>query len=188
MKIKEHPILFSTEMIKAILDGKKTQTRRVIKPSPVWIAEFNIPFKTHDADPHGIINCPYGKSGDLLYVRETFCILPEERPRIWFKAGDENLFNLTKSNSKKPHLYTWEPAIHMPKKYARIWLKVKDIRIEHLNTITRKDIIKEGVCDESEKNFMDLWISLWDSIKKKSGYGWDTNPYVWVVEFERIER
>lgn len=192
--MKEHPILFSTSMVKAILSGQKTMTRRVIKNSLIspkfisgdWIETGN------DDTRHFYLKCPYGKIDDLLWVRETFCILPEEPVRILFKEKDQRLFDLTKSNSKKPHLYQWKPSIHMFKKYARIWLKIKDIRVERLQDITEEDAMDEGITlpkffdpQEEQPEPSLLFRGLWDSINKERGYGWDTNPWVWVIEYEK---
>lgn len=85
--MKERPILFSGPMVRAILDGSKTQTRRVINPQPVWVGEPSIPFKTDDCDPKGIINCPYGLVGDRIWVRETWAdVNTPEGPAICYRS------------------------------------------------------------------------------------------------------
>jgi hypothetical protein len=202
--MKERPIIFNTEMVQAILDGRKTQTRRVIKPSKYsrtqfkWYGEhplggwwgsdvdpneYNIPPGHDEGFP-----CPYGAPGDLLWVRETWRICDGV---VSYKA-DDKYFN-----------YPCKPSIHMPKKYARIWLKVLDVRVERVQEISIKDIFAEGVDDmvllpmESTPDLPEFhncaqgqmrtgFEILWDSINAKRGYSWEINPYVWVIEFERI--
>lgn len=189
MKIR--PILFNTEMVRAILEGRKTCTRRVLKQ----------PFEVH---PNGYITkprgnerlCPYippYQPGDILYVRETWCkgSYGNEKEKYYYKADDNNFF------------CTWHPSIHMPKEAARIWLKVTDVRVERLQEITMDDCHREGINiatssvtdGETLKRNHDFSLekfeTLWNSTIKKSDldrYGWDANPYVWVVEFERCEK
>lgn len=185
--MKERPIIFSTAMVQAILSGHKTMTRRVIKQQPVWVGDPSVPFKTQDADPKGIIDCPYGKPGDLLWVRETWRKTePHEYDapvQIEYKAGHDHACELT-----------WKPSIHMPKKYARIWLKVTGVRVERLQDISNADEISEGYpgCNIYGQHIPwsphGWFMSLWDSINIQRGYGWDKNPWVWVIEFERVDR
>lgn len=223
--MNEYPILFSTEMVKAILDGRKTQTRRVIKPQlsskilgGVTIQgygnEFHFP--TYDTEyPVEVRKCPYGAHGDLLYVREKWGVDRikvgdgYEYPNVLYRADsttkliicDEVWDYYEKDNFK------WRPSIHMPKAFARIWLRVKDVRVERVQDISQDDAIAEGIDMESEHaslciNIEDagydndlvrgsaaftIFKTLWNSINEKRGYGWDTNPWVWVVEFERVE-
>lgn len=186
------PILFNSEMVRAIMEGRKTVTRRIIK----------LPKRGYwDNDPpRGVM--PRYRIGDILYVRETFM---EHRtyfiknsldnPTILYKAdylGDEELMNCG--------IDRWRPSIHMPKKYARIFLEVTDVKVERLNDITIDEIYKEGVIGEFTYNqtFQEIakkfayttWITLWNSTVKKSElnmYGWDANPYVFVYEFEKVE-
>lgn len=184
MKIK--PILFNTEMVRAILDGRKTCTRRVLKQ----------PFEVH---PNGYITKPRGnerlcqyispyQSGDVLYVRETWCkgSYGNEKEKYYYKADDNNFF------------CTWHPSIHMPKEAARIWLKVTDVRVERLQDITGHGVLKEGLnshvhpnASYFDMNQLEMFENLWNSTINKSDlerYGWDANPYVWVIEFERCEK
>lgn len=193
MKIR--PILFNTEMVRAILEGRKTCTRRVLKQ----------PFEVH---PNGYITkprgnerlCPYippYQPGDILYVRETWCkgSYGDEKEKYYYKADDNNFF------------CTWHPSIHMPKEAARIWLKVTNVRVERLQEITDDGCIAEGVypspcrkcnatfgcdtCPDEGYHETDGFSELWNSTIKKSDldvYGWLANPYVWVVEFERCEK
>lgn len=191
--MRECPILFSTEMVKAILDERKTCTRRVLKH----------PFEVH---PNGFITKPHGNDrlcpytppyqpGDILYVRETWhkytkrvgsgesCHLAEF---YGYKASIAN-----SEDANEP----WKPSIHMPKEAARIWLKVTDVRVERLQDITEVGAINEGCIDDIEyakgKSARSHFIGLWNSKIKKSDfdtYGWDANPYVWVIEFEWCEK
>lgn len=193
MKIR--PILFNTEMVRAILEGRKTCTRRVLKQ----------PFEVH---PNGYITkprgnerlCPYippYQPGDILYVRETWCkgSYGDEKEKYYYKADDNNFF------------CTWHPSIHMPKEAARIWLKVTNVRVERLQEITDDGCIAEGVypslcrkcnatfgcdtCPDEGYHETDGFSELWNSTIKKSDidvYGWLANPYVWVIEFERCEK
>ena len=190
------PILFNTEMVRAILDGRKTCTRRIIRPQPT--AHYGAQ----------CIKPPY-QPGDILYVRETW-----ERFECWNCEGDER-GNCPKEPKKSVldktcgcYMYRatdeisgdakWHPSIHMPKEAARIWLKVTDVRVERLQDITIEGIRKEGL--EPRFNVKDKFsdgiargrfLELWNNTIKKSDldqYGWEANPWVWVIEFERCEK
>ena len=194
---RELPILFNTEMVKAILDGKKSCTRRICKdgneytvpdmdfydPEKRTYAVHNYADKEH-TDKLSIAErtCPICP-GDILYVRETF--IQAAAHTFWYKADD-------KSWMSKDLL--WKPSIHMPKEAARIWLKVTDVRVERLQEISGKDLIKEGI-DLFQSNYVraafDEFKNIWNSTIKKSDldrYGWDASPWVWVIEFERCEK
>lgn len=207
------PILFNTEMVRAILDRRKGATRRSVKgyipDDAVWgYTAFT---------PKGYISCRgtfadgYGgiffklpcEPGDTIYVRETWCddrqFTREATPgRYFYKASEEDGFTVK-----------WHPSIHMPKEAARIWLKVTDVRVERLQEITPKGAESEGVGNlfyddigYGEKNYgtevdpeygiaKEQFAWLWESTIKKSDidrYGWDANPWVWVIEFERCEK
>lgn len=208
------PILFNTEMVRAILDGRKTCTRRICKDAN----EYTVPdmeFYNADKRTYAVHNfadkkhteqlsiaertCPICP-GDILYVRETW-----ERFECWKCEGDER-GNCPKE-PKKSVLYKtcgcymyratdeiygdakWKPSIHMPKEAARIWLKVTNVRVERLQDMTDDDAEAEGCFDYTSTalGFPDVW----DSTIKKSDldrYGWDANPWVWVIEFERCEK
>lgn len=159
------PILFNTEMVRAILDGRKSCTRRVVKPQPTACYGAQC------------IKPPY-QPGDILYVRETF--IQAAAHIFWYKADDK----LWMSKD-----LLWKPSIHMPKEAARIWLKVTDVRVERLQEMTDDDAEAEGCFDYTSTalGFPDVW----NSIIKKSDldrYGWDANSWVWVIEFERCEK
>ena len=209
------PILFNTEMVKAILAGRKTVTRRRIKGvSHKWdfiemetdpcvgaedkygdlypkevkglYATFNWEFAPCDFP---MFKAPY-QVGDILFVRETWARLVTAKDgemqseRYVYKATDEYPFGESGYIVK----FRWKPSIHMPKEAARIWLKVTDVRVERLQDIDGRGAEKEGMdSDMPITNFIQVWNS---TIKKKDkdSYGWDANPWVWVIEFERIER
>lgn len=183
----DKPILFSSEMVKAILDGSKTQTRRVIKPQPdkdsiptVVTAGGCAGFQAFFGDlDMPMYCCPYGQSGDHLWVRETFCDVGNpffEGVRVYYKATD------TISEYNK-----WRPSIFMPRKYSRIMLEVVSVRVERVQEISHTDVCAEGgpfgYSASSDEDFR----KLWNSINSKRGYGWDTNPFVWVIEFRKVD-
>lgn len=173
------PILFNTEMVRAILDGRKTQTRRVCKPGTVVAIEHGQP----------IGGQPFYK-GDILYVRETWGIYENQHGVYCYKAG--NTAALANKLEKDPS-HKWRPSIHMPKEAARIFLRVTDVRVERLHQITEDDAISEG-CDRGPsmmRPYTSSFITLWDSTINPSDierYGWDANPFVWVIEFQRVYR
>jgi hypothetical protein len=212
--MKELPIIFSTEMVRAILDGRKTMTRRVIKPQPLWVAEPGIPFKTPDADPKGIIKCPYGQKGDRLYVKETWKVdsVDDRRCRmlIDFKAIQDGYSGAEIEAKFTPERYKqfrkfyqkngWQSPYFMPKEAARLWLDNEGVRVERLQDITEEDAKAEGVKDPYEyqppeyyeqshmrgiEYHKSAFAGLWDSINATRGYGWDMNNQLWVVEFRR---
>lgn len=202
------PILFNTEMVRAILDGRKSCTRRLVKPQPDEKHTFPLGFVTDSTekkeagcfgfgiDEYGgsiqYAKPPYGP-GDILYVRETWCALPVNEAghmrghSVYYYKADGDL---------RPEGWRgkWKPSIHMPKEAARIWLKVTDVRVKRLQKMWASDVPEEGIyfakpttADGMLQTFADLWNS---TIKKTDldRYGWDANPYVWVVSFERCEK
>lgn len=223
------PILFNTQMVRAIMDGRKSCTRRMVKPQPDEKHTYPLGFVT-DSTEKKEVGCfgfginEYGGSiqyakpqyqpGDILYVRETW-----ERFECWNCDGDER-GNCPKEPKKSVldktcgcYMYRatdeisgdakWHPSIHMPKEAARIWLKVTDVRVERLQDITEDGAEAEGAIDNrglihSPENEYDRiytarehFIEIWDRTIKKSDldiYGWDANPWVWVIEFERCEK
>lgn len=184
------PILFNMKMVRAILDGRKSCTRRIIKPQPQGYFEVSEELLyIYDTDgKQGKITPPY-QPGDILYVRETF--IQAAAHIFWYKADDKPWMSKD---------LLWKPSIHMPKEAARIWLKVTDVRVERLQDITGLSVQKEGIevdpneCASKFDFISELFLlfqRLWDSTIKKSNlnhYGWDANPYVWVIEFERCEK
>ena len=190
--MKERPILFSTLMVKSLLEGRKTQTRRVVKPQPDKILHGEPYWKLggfRDAWK------PWGIKGDCLWVRETWCPYPEELTgRRWYRATDEKSHSRWRDNSKQPkHLFNWRPSIFMPRWASRITLEITNVRIERLQDITEEDAIKEGcahtglgVSADEIESAREQFEKLWDSINGKK-FPWDSNPYVWVIEFQRRE-
>lgn len=200
------PILFNTDMVRAIMDGRKTCTRRVIKPQweecpackyvhneyiydkmaeNVYCARCGCPLEPERRSPYQI--------GDILYVRETWCGLPvnetghlQGHPIYYYKADGEL--------RPKGWRGTWHPSIHMPKEAARIWLKVTDVRVERLREMWASDVPKEGIFftkPTTADGMLQAFADLWNSTIKKSNldrYGWDANPWVWVIEFERCKK
>ena len=170
------PILFNTEMVNAILDGRKTQTRRLVKG------------RKSDA-----ALCTPCSAGDVLWVRETYC--PAFYDRCFYKAGstNEDIETLDQLG------YRWKPSIHMPKEAARIFLRVKNVYVEQLQSIDGMKVLAEGVDNGGSNPAMgNRWENmqrmafahLWDSTIKRADidkYGWRANPWVWVIEFERCE-
>jgi hypothetical protein len=219
------PILFNTEMVRAILDGRKSCTRRIVKPQQLvgllpdkcksgvpeeFLKEKKFMFKPYcDMTDIELINTAYKapyQPGDILYVRETWQYLYEldgneqvieDTGKYYYAATDTIPFNTYVDENGVRHDHApWRPSIHMPKEAARIWLKVTDVRVERLQEITTNQIEQEGVETEyphvlngEEKKY--AFQNLWNSTIKKSDldfYGWDANPYVWVIEFERCEK
>ena len=210
------PIIFSTPMVQAILDGRKTQTRRAIK------YDFESVYSA--ASQQGIMDkvCQYGElpsdaiewyakniakpkyqPGDILWVRETFCEVPYEHNHVPIKGGYITIPKYAyKADSERDYTGIWKPSIHMPREAARIFLRVTNVRVERLQDITEEDAIAEGVGDPYDYQSPEYYdqphmrgleinksafAGLWDSLNEKRGYGWRTNPWVWVIEFEREE-
>lgn len=243
---RELPILFNTEMVRAILDGRKSCTRRAIKPQPqsglcytyagshkdcigkwtypnrgaheLWGEEYKLPENIKDEELSKRWNPPY-HTGDILYVRETWQCWRAHRYEatadIRFRAGGDDVrLQFANGNTDSinrldydtfvhkwfSHNGEWKPSLFMPKEAARIRLKVTEVRVEQLQKITEVGIQKEGVeVDPKEcvgkfdfiSELFLLFQRLWDSTIKKSdldGYGWDANPWVWIIEFERCEK
>jgi hypothetical protein len=241
--MKERPIIFSAEMVRAILDGRKTQTRRAIKPQPTggvlglrWDHDMG---KPSWIDPHGCpVKCPYGRPGDRLWVREAFGFsrqdddINEVERVVCYKAGapwysilndkSESLVHSGYGRKVQPnhfvhHPARWKSSIHMPRWASRITLEIKSVRVERLQDISESDARAEGVrrnwTGDDLKGFagtrdynegLDGWYrygasedeppcetaresfdTLWESIKGPGS--WDANPWVWVIEFQRIK-
>lgn len=197
------PILFKTEMVQALLAGRKTCTRRVIK-LPDNMTGRPVGYSGDSSNPLGFfyiggIKRPPYQPGDILYVRETWGKGYEEGTYIY--KADDKLADLPTFKDSTKLIY--HPSIHMPKEAARIWLKVTDVRVERLQEITEAEAILEGAIDNrafihSPDNEYDHihtarehFIDIWNSTIKKSDtdkYGWNANPWVWVIEFERCEK
>ena len=207
------PILFNTKMVRAILDGRKTVTRRVVKPQPTKPRWNTIGWVGWD-DGHGYrMKQPY-KPDDILCVRETWRVEKANRYRaealIYYQAGGASTIRFPNGNTDNPNRVEyddfitkwhtdgkWHPSIHMPKEAARIFMRVTDVRVERLQDITVDDCDAEGVelCRSPLDGSLQYdpaldFMRIWDSTIKSSDrdkYGWDANPYVWVISFERAE-
>ena len=244
--MKEKPILFNGEMVRALLSGRKTQTRRIIKPQPDGAWAVNIETGEHtcikDATGkpwyniggiNGLPQCPYGQPGHKLWVRETWARWDKKRidnkGRIRWMSHTE----YRADGRGLPTVAKWRPSIHMPRYESRISLTIEDVRVERVQDIMEEDAIKEGVPEWANKDditnghYLDrplethwcekcqgegthgamgenmgvteadcsecdtsikLFRNLWDSINAKRGYGWDTNPWVFVIEFKLDKR
>lgn len=229
------PILFNTEMVQAIIEGRKTVTRRVVKRK---YSNTELRLKTDkygtrlveiQKDEEGVTygtksdgtkwlkmkgyiepKPPY-KKWDVLYVRETWQYayeldgndqIIEETGRYYYAANESPFSNWVMPDGTHRDVMPWRPSIHMPKEAARIFLLVNDVRVERLKDITVEECIKEGIWDDyktySEKYHDDLvkmayptaFSELWNETIKKADiekYGWDANPWVWVIEFEKLQ-
>lgn len=197
----EKPILFSTEMIQAILRKKnpKTQTRRIINPQPnidndsgyVFLKNGKIQLDIYNWKEDSLKFCPFGKVGDILWVRETWGIRVGMIKRNGAEFDSQDIY-LYKANWNHIHkLKGWKPSIHMPKEVCRIKLRNTDLRVERLQDITTEDILKEGFKTnlreyDAEVDLKSSFKDLWNKLNSKRGYSWNSNPYVWVISFERI--
>ncbi|HCA7895008.1 TPA: hypothetical protein MX478_001765 [Pseudomonas aeruginosa] len=205
--MKERPILFTGPMVRAILEGRKTVTRRVVSPQPDFLGSMvdpNTPFKTLDAGLHARITCPYGEPGDRLWVREAWAadaqvdaIAPSDLSQgepIWYPA-DLSVRQTGCSMISKGRV---RPSIHMPRWASRILLEITAVRVERLQDISEEQALAEGVrgepCDHARQACADIgcWGDtakgafgfLWESLNGEGS--WAANPWVWVVEFKRV--
>ena len=212
------PILFNTEMVRAILDNRKTVTRRICKDGNIYTVP-DMDFYDADRRTYAVHNyadkehrvqlstaersCPICP-GDILYVRETWCRVGEDVDKMYFEHSGamwDGMYLYKADGTELSDIGKWRPSIHMPKDAARIWLKVTDVRVEHLQDITEDETKAEGANWKNGKNVgweekmkrtaVDRFAEIWNSTIKKSDlerYGWDANPWVWVIEFERCEK
>ena len=220
----ERPIIFSALMVRAILDGRKTQTRRIIKPQP----EFMRPLdgvgylskqfcKPAGSDKWGMWlegwlslgrwdlastehACPYGVPGDLLWVRETWC---HTGAGVWTVRDAQMATDVGKivyRADSDPVGSQWFPSIHMPKKVARIWLRITDVRVQRVQEITPADCLAEGIVAEQhadglgnpcdEIRMIEAFQGLWQGINGPDAWDrndWDRNDWVWALTFEQTE-
>lgn len=204
--MNEHPIIFSCDEVNAILEGRKTQARRVIKPQPVcdlvvqhgdqWLMSYD-GCCAEDIDKR--IKCPYGTCGDRLWVKEPFS-------KCGCRACKAAWPNKTKHNviykvSNQMADINFCSPIFMPRWASRITLEITDIKVERVQDITEEDARAEGVndggclncgnkepcgCTSPNPNARDSFIFLWDSTNAKRGYGWLSNPWVWKIEFRLV--
>jgi hypothetical protein len=214
--MKERPILFSGPMVRAILDGTKSQTRRIVKPQPTKDYVTLMPLSGElvgvtkhggPVDNRGWLHCPYGKPGDRLWVRETWRPFYESDTGVcgiqYNARGHEEYYEKEEKEAWTKTLRgndNWRPSIHMPRWASRITLEVVSVRVERLQHISEEDAKAEGIMwmpgedidgysagsgfghwNTSKDAFWDLWVSI------NGCESWDANPWVWVVEFKRIE-
>lgn len=191
-------------MVRAILDGRKTQTRRVIAKQPIdilpckedWAGKRWVSLDTREPKPSGtIFGCKYGVPGDRLWVRETHAIVPESAYRN--SDGIEQTINpsdryeaaVYREGFDRSHSFRWRPSIHMPRWSSRITLEIINVRAERLKRISNKDAHAEGVQEwdgDQPNDYIGSFCNLWDSINEARGFGWGANPWVWVIEFKRV--
>lgn len=185
--MKERPILFSGPMVRAILDGRKTQTRRIIKnPDFYGCPTGDCPhWNQKECDAAMAKSCPYGKPGDRLWVKETFVAPVDGKPVYRASIPYGNL---------DCHFKPWRPSIFMPRKASRITLEITSIRVERLNDISEEDAKAEGaeiqketpggwvICGPRIGSYREGYRWLWEQINGADS--WDANPWVWVIEFK----
>ena len=189
---KSRPILFKGEMVRAILDGRKTQTRRVIKAEWSRCLDMEEPDDLQKA----VDQCPYGIPGDFLWVKESFRVVNEYGGDEWstysypiYKDGQLGPI----AALEEDYFYKkskWQSPIFMPRWASRISLKIAGVRVEQLQGISYDDIKMEGIQKRLNGVSLDMKVdfyNLWDSINARKGYGWQENPWVWVIGFERID-
>jgi len=214
--VKERPILMSGAMVRALLDGSKTQTRRLCKPMNLWVVQDCREVRMIDGKPFHFLKgatspmeelrSPYGQPGDRLYVRETHdvrivgtelfhsdrCVTGiRHYAKVAYRADDgraevdidEATFELLDDTESKG----WAPSIHMPRWASRITLEVTGVRVERLQDISAQDAWAEGIPHSPDVDPSHEYQELWDSLNAARGYGWDANPWVWVIEFRKID-
>ena len=182
--MKETGLMFKAPLVRALLEGRKTQTRRIAKPvrHPDLGNVYSPGALVLEHEPQHVINraCPYGQPGDRIYVRETFSQHPEWG-QLAFRADGEE-FEDADGWLWEPK---WQPSSQMPKELARIWLEITGVRVERLQDISTEDCISEGLNAtlreyDAEVNLRDQFQELWES----TGGDWDANPWVWVIDFK----
>lgn len=231
--MNEKPILFKGDMVRAILEGRKTKTRRIIPESLMQCL-------SPEDEPEKFVEwCRYGQVGDRLWVRETWRIVGWTEDGDWcieYKDGSEHWFDSVQDidedtsiryweqctddcikaqisedengdfrfDDQHPCPTRWRPSIFMPRWASRITLEIVTVRVERLQEITVTDVLAEGIKQTEPDSFylapldgvpdfpwtqaIPAFASLWNSINEKRGYGWDTNPWVWVIEFKKIDQ
>jgi hypothetical protein len=211
--IKERPILFSAPMVRAILDGRKTVTRRPVKGLST---SFAVTTAADESSLNSvcwnvggpIIRCPYGKPGDRLYVRETFNRTnPGGAEGVYYYRADGE-FPKSIGGGKFADAESWKPSIHMPRAASRILLEITHVRVERLQDISEGQAVDEGLIWEGVKDGQTYWnhtdhryppgshqqfsvsgtdaVSAFRNLWKSTGGDWEANPWVWVVEFKRV--
>lgn len=203
------PILFNTEMVRAIKDGWKTVTRRVIKPQFCALLDgkteefvriesdksFRFLGVAKDHENIKTVLVPPCTEGEILYVRETWATTPDGQHYLYRADANPAAGGFIRDDDGKLYCPRWKPSIHMPKEVARIFLRVTDVKAERLQQITPEDCIKEGVEPHAMSvgdNFtLGFFSGIWDDTVKPSERelcDWDADPWVWVIRFEQISR
>ena len=212
--MKERPILFSTPMVQAILEGRKTQTRRIVKQSPIaagldWSLWYDEKLDAQlNQRQFAQLHCPYGKPGDRLWVRENFRLSADQDDKppsqdywksgAWYAADSEGEPSGCAGGAGR-----LRSAIHMPRWASRLTLEIIQIRVERLQDMTRDDAAAEGVPEHGgeahklglidgsrpfheydNRTTVENYAILWDSINGKDS--WESNPWVWIVHFTRV--
>lgn len=203
--MKEHPIMSSTDSVEAILEGRKTQTRRVIKPQPrpnskIFVRALTLSRTWQEYDgyyedaPPRLFDCPYGQVGDRLWVRES---IVRHNDMWYYKAGwtstGKSWVECIPSQRHLDKLGWQYTSRMMPKIFFRITLEITEVRVERLQEITEEDAKAEGA-----ESYYTLpggrtvaryhFSVIWDSIFAKRGYGWEVNPWVWVISFVKEDK
>jgi len=187
--MNERPILFSTPMVKAILDGRKTMTRRIVKPQPQY----------------GVSQCPYVKSGwaeSNDNKKSCSCVPVQSYGQVGYRLWVRETWALSNgiyyylANRESPIVEKWKPSIFMPRCASRITLEITNVRVERLQDISAPDCVNEGIntqgpydvaiYDEFSSHSIAQFAYLWDSINSKK-YPWASNPWVFAIEFKRVE-
>jgi hypothetical protein len=215
--MKEHPILFSGEMVRAILDGRKTQTRRTrgleqmnrhpdLYDKTTVDADGKVLMRHKDGS--WVINwgkSPYGIPGDQLWVRETWgAVWPDDYPVPLEQCKIEYRADLPSGSTDYPGAWPaddakgnddapkWRSSMFMHRKFSRILLEIVSVRVERVREISHQDLFAEGIYQPRPEGWLEWELreeyqNLWDRLNGKRGYSWDSNPWTWVIEFKRIE-
>ncbi|PYC19783.1 hypothetical protein DMX02_14965 [Pseudomonas jessenii] len=196
---KERPILFSAPMVRAILDGWKTVTRRPVKAQPHSRADIGNygkgqPFIRNPDVTKRNPECPFGNPGDRLWVRETWARVGNGDPGyLTYRATYPDCLPPDLENILASGDIRWKPSIHMFRRDSRILLEITDVRVERLQDISRADIRAEGLqcppelaSDDVSPNYRDWYPAAWKELWNSTGGDWDANPWVWVIEFKRV--
>lgn len=208
--MNERPILFNDEMVRAILEGRKTVTRRPMKNQPgefthvdhddvrgwhFWGDYIRGPGQTDVDQWHEPIKCPFGAVGDHLWVREAWAhdasSVEECRTRHESATPGLGYGPYYRATESYPESLRWRPSIHMPRWASRITLCVTGVRVERVQDIDHEGAWDEGFLMHDEgavltEESVDTFLHAWDAIYAAKGFGWKANPWVWVVEFERV--
>lgn len=197
------PVLFNTEMVRAILDGRKTVTRRALKGDAREYIEIDVDnsvigvYDMFEGTVRPVLDYAPYRPGDILYVRETFCTYCADHVIDGVRYAYKADATPESERIRKEYCYKYRPSIHMPKEAARVFLRVTDVRVEKLQDISVDGVEQEGVpltfpiTKMIDSEHLKKFITVWNSTIKKSDidlYSWQANPWVWVIEFERISK